>query len=149
MCKVSGFAGKPEAARKTLADVAGKHIRSRLSGTSLSLMLKIQESQFTTLGQNITALEVDGVFDDCQALVKSAFMDEELNKHMKLTSANSITVPKRSKPSFLFSPVSNRYIINPNSPKAKPKTSPWASHTFYIHHLIQIVNNEHEPTSYA
>ncbi len=45
---------------------------------------KIQESQFTTLGQNITALEVDGVFDDCQALVKSAFMDEELNKHMKL-----------------------------------------------------------------
>ncbi len=40
---------------------------------------KIQESQFTTLGKNITAIEVDGVFDDCQALVKSAFMDEELN----------------------------------------------------------------------
>ena len=40
---------------------------------------KIQESQFTTLGQNITALEVDGVFDDCQALVKSAFMDADLN----------------------------------------------------------------------
>ena len=55
---------------------------------------KIQESQFTTLGQNITALEVDGVFDDCQALVKSAFMDEELNKHMKLTSANSINVAR-------------------------------------------------------
>ena len=53
---------------------------------------KIQESQFTTLGKNITAVEVDGVFDDCQALVKSAFMDEELNKHMKLTSANSINV---------------------------------------------------------
>ena len=49
----------------------------------------IQECQFTTLGQNITALEVDGVFDDCQALVKNAFMDEELNRHMKLTSANS------------------------------------------------------------
>ena len=39
----------------------------------------IQECQFTTLGQNITALEIDGTFDDCQALVKSAFMDEELN----------------------------------------------------------------------
>src|SRR5574344_427647 len=55
---------------------------------------KIQESQFTTLGQNITAVEVDGVFDDCQALVKSAFMDEGLNKHMKLTSANSINVAR-------------------------------------------------------
>ena len=50
----------------------------------------IQECQFTTLGKNITAIEVDGVFDDCQALVKSAFMDEELNKHMMLTSANSL-----------------------------------------------------------
>ncbi len=54
----------------------------------------IQECQFTTLGQNITAVEVDGVFDDCQALVKSAFMDEELNRHMKLTSANSINVAR-------------------------------------------------------
>ena len=54
----------------------------------------IQECQFTTLGQNITAVEVDGVFDDCQALVKSAFMDEELNKHMRLTSANSINVAR-------------------------------------------------------
>ena len=43
---------------------------------------KIQESQFTTLGRNITAIEIDGVFDDCQALVKSAFMDEELNNHI-------------------------------------------------------------------
>ena len=54
----------------------------------------IQECQFTTLGKNITAIEVDGVFDDCQALVKSAFMDEELNQHMKLTSANSINVAR-------------------------------------------------------
>ena len=46
---------------------------------------RIQESQFTTLGKNITAIEVDGVFDDCQTLVKNAFMDEELNKHMRLT----------------------------------------------------------------
>lgn len=55
---------------------------------------RIQEAQFTTLGQNITAIEVDGTFDDCQALVKSAFMDEELNEHMKLTSANSINVAR-------------------------------------------------------
>jgi threonine synthase len=43
---------------------------------------KIQESQFTTLGQNVTALEVDGTFDDCQHLVKTAFLNEELNKQM-------------------------------------------------------------------
>ena len=54
----------------------------------------IQECQFTTLGKNITAIEVDGVFDDCQALVKNAFMDAELNQHMKLTSANSINVAR-------------------------------------------------------
>ena len=54
----------------------------------------IQECQFTTLGKNITAIEVDGVFDDCQALVKSAFMDKELNDHMMLTSANSINVAR-------------------------------------------------------
>ena len=53
---------------------------------------EIQEKQFTTLGQNITALEVDGTFDDCQALVKLAFMDRELNEHLQLTSANSINV---------------------------------------------------------
>lgn len=55
---------------------------------------RIQESQFTTLGANITAIEVDGTFDDCQALVKSAFMDAELNESMKLTSANSINVAR-------------------------------------------------------
>ena len=62
----------------------------------------IQECQFTTLGQNITAIEVDGVFDDCQALVKSAFMDEELNKHMKLTSANSINVARFLPQAFYY-----------------------------------------------
>ena len=62
----------------------------------------IQECQFTTLGQNITAIEVDGVFDDCQALVKSAFMDDELNKHMKLTSANSINVARFLPQSFYY-----------------------------------------------
>lgn len=62
----------------------------------------IQECQFTTLGQNITALEVDGTFDDCQALVKSAFMDKELNAHMKLTSANSINVARFLPQSFYY-----------------------------------------------
>lgn len=54
----------------------------------------IQESQFTTLGRNIEALEIDGTFDDCQALVKQAFLDGELNDRMMLTSANSINVAR-------------------------------------------------------
>jgi len=62
----------------------------------------IQECQFTTLGKNITAIEVDGVFDDCQALVKSAFMDAELNRHMKLTSANSINVARFLPQAFYY-----------------------------------------------
>ena len=62
----------------------------------------IQECQFTTLGQNITAVEVDGVFDDCQALVKSAFMDADLNAHMRLTSANSINVARFLPQSFYY-----------------------------------------------
>ena len=66
------------------------------------LVSPIQECQFTTLGQNITALEVDGTFDDCQALVKSAFMDEELNAHMKLTSANSINVARFLPQAFYY-----------------------------------------------
>jgi len=51
-----------------------------------------QEKQFTTLGENITALEVAGTFDDCQRLVKQAFSDADLNKHTWLTSANSINI---------------------------------------------------------
>lgn len=62
----------------------------------------IQECQFTTLGKNITAIEVDGVFDDCQALVKNAFMDIELNQHMKLTSANSINVARFLPQAFYY-----------------------------------------------
>ncbi|WP_268035115.1 threonine synthase [Algoriphagus sp. PAP.12] len=54
----------------------------------------LQEKQFTTLGQNITALEVDGVFDDCQTLVKKAFLDPELNEKLLLTSANSINIAR-------------------------------------------------------
>lgn len=62
----------------------------------------IQECQFTTLGKNITAIEVDGVFDDCQALVKSAFMDADLNKALKLTSANSINVARFLPQAFYY-----------------------------------------------
>lgn len=62
----------------------------------------IQECQFTTLGQNITAVEVDGTFDDCQALVKSAFVDEELRGKRRLTSANSINVARFLPQSFYY-----------------------------------------------
>ncbi|WP_299800962.1 threonine synthase [uncultured Maribacter sp.] len=62
----------------------------------------IQERQLTTLGKNITALEVDGTFDDCQAMVKNAFLDKELLDHMKLTSANSINVARWLPQLFYF-----------------------------------------------
>ncbi|MDR1102641.1 MAG: threonine synthase [Tannerella sp.] len=62
----------------------------------------IQECQFTTLGQNITALEIDGTFDDCQALVKAAFADGDLNRRLQLTSANSINVARFLPQSFYY-----------------------------------------------
>ena len=62
----------------------------------------IQEKQLTTLKQNITALEVDGVFDDCQDMVKRAFLDEELTSKMQLTSANSINVARWLPQMFYF-----------------------------------------------
>ena len=62
----------------------------------------IQECQFTTLGKNITAVEVDGTFDDCQALVKNAFMDADLNAKFKLTSANSINVARFLPQAFYY-----------------------------------------------
>lgn len=63
---------------------------------------KAQESQFTTLGQNVTALEVDGTFDDCQRIVKEAFNNEELNKKYFLTSANSINVARLLPQTFYY-----------------------------------------------
>lgn len=63
---------------------------------------EIQEKQFTTLGQNITALEINGTFDDCQSLVKKAFLDEELNNQLKLTSANSINVARFLPQAFYY-----------------------------------------------
>ena len=55
---------------------------------------EVQEKQLTTLGQNIQALEVDGTFDDCQNMVKSAFLDSEITNYVQLTSANSINVAR-------------------------------------------------------
>jgi threonine synthase len=63
---------------------------------------EIQEKQFATLGQNITALEINGTFDDCQSLVKKAFLDEELNNQLKLTSANSINVARFLPQAFYY-----------------------------------------------
>ena len=63
----------------------------------------IQEKQFTTLGRNVTALEIEGTFDDCQRLVKSAFADTELKRRMRLTSANSINVARFLPQTFYLS----------------------------------------------
>lgn len=62
---------------------------------------RLQEMQFATLGGNIHPLEIDGTFDDCQAMVKAAFVDRELNEKMKLTSANSIN-PARFLPQMFY-----------------------------------------------
>lgn len=62
----------------------------------------VQEKQLTTLGKNITALEVDGTFDDCQRLVKQAFLDEELNDHLNLSSANSINISRLIPQTFYY-----------------------------------------------
>ncbi|MCI0922203.1 threonine synthase [Sphingobacterium rhinopitheci] len=63
---------------------------------------KVQEEQLTTNGQNIRALEVDGTFDDCQALVKQAFNDQELNQQLRLTSANSINIARLIPQTFYY-----------------------------------------------
>jgi len=63
---------------------------------------EIQEKQLTTLGHNITALEVDGTFDDCQRLVKEAFLDKELTDKYNLASANSINISRLIPQSFYY-----------------------------------------------
>ncbi|WP_457616937.1 threonine synthase [Lutibacter sp.] len=63
---------------------------------------EVQEKQLTTLGENITALEVEGTFDDCQAMVKKAFLDNELKERLNLTSANSINVARWLPQMFYF-----------------------------------------------
>jgi threonine synthase len=62
----------------------------------------LQEKQLTTLGENITALEVNGTFDDCQALVKKAFLDKELQANIRLSSANSINIARLIPQSFYY-----------------------------------------------
>jgi len=62
----------------------------------------IQEKQLTTLGGNVRALEIDGTFDDCQALVKQAFLDNELNQKYNLASANSINISRLIPQSFYY-----------------------------------------------
>lgn len=79
--------------------VEGIHVYVLYPGGKVS---EIQESQFTTLGKNITALEIDGTFDDCQHMVKTAFLDNDLNKEMQLTSANSINVARFLPQSFYY-----------------------------------------------
>lgn len=80
-------------------DVAGTRVVVLYPSGKVS---DIQEKQFTTLGSNITALEVDGTFDDCQRLVKTAFLDEELKEQYFLTSANSINIARLIPQSFYF-----------------------------------------------
>ncbi|MGV8964436.1 MAG: threonine synthase [Candidatus Saccharimonadaceae bacterium] len=80
-------------------DIEGIHVYILYPKGKVS---KIQESQFTTLGRNITALEIEGTFDDCQYLVKSAFSDKELNEKLLLTSANSINVARILPQSFYY-----------------------------------------------
>ena len=62
----------------------------------------LQEKQLTTLGHNISALEVNGTFDDCQALVKKAFLDKECRSHLRLSSANSINISRLIPQSFYY-----------------------------------------------
>ncbi len=62
----------------------------------------LQEKQLTTLGNNISALEIDGTFDDCQALVKKAFLDQDLNQSIRLSSANSINIARLIPQSFYY-----------------------------------------------
>jgi threonine synthase len=68
----------------------------------MGLVSTIQEHQFTTLGENISALEIAGNFDDCQRLVKTAFLDHELNSRLTLTSANSINIARLLPQSFYY-----------------------------------------------
>ena len=76
---------------------------------------KVQEQQLTTLGQNITALEVDGVFDNCQDMVKTAFLDNEITSQRTLTSANSINVA-RWLPQMLYYFLAYRQLKHKNKP---------------------------------
>ena len=81
---------------------------------------EIQEKQFTTLGGNITALEIDGTFDDCQRLVKEAFLNKELKEKLFLTSANSINIARLIPQSFYYFYAYSRLANNENVVFAVP-----------------------------
>ena len=76
----------------------------------------LQEKQLTTLGENITALEIDGTFDDCQALVKQAFVDSELRERLWLTSANSINIARLIPQSFYYFRAYQQIIASSSDP---------------------------------
>ena len=76
---------------------------------------EVQEQQLTTLGQNITALEVDGVFDDCQDMVKTAFLDQDIAQYKQLTSANSINIA-RWLPQMFYYFIAYRTLKKKNKP---------------------------------
>lgn len=80
-------------------DVEGIHVTILYPSGKVS---KIQEQQIATLDKNITTLEVDGTFDDCQHLVKTAFLDKELNRKIVLSSANSINIARLIPQSFYY-----------------------------------------------
>lgn len=75
-----------------------------------------QEKQMTTLGQNVTALEIEGSFDDCQKLVKTAFLDNELSVHHGLTSANSINIARLIPQSFYYFYAYGQLVKKTNKP---------------------------------
>lgn len=75
---------------------------------------ELQEKQLTTLGENITALEIDGDFDDCQALVKTAFLDKVVNEKLALSSANSINIA-RWLPQSIYFYEAFKQLENPNN----------------------------------
>ncbi|MEK7508305.1 MAG: threonine synthase [Patescibacteria group bacterium] len=76
---------------------------------------QLQEKQLTTFGHNITALEIQGSFDDCQRLVKSAFLDKDINHHLNLVSANSINIARLFPQSFYYFYAHSR-LKNKNNP---------------------------------
>ncbi len=80
-------------------DTAGIEVIILYPSGKVSLL---QEKQLTTLGKNITAIEIDGSFDDCQALVKKAFLNKTLTKHIRLSSANSINIARLIPQSFYY-----------------------------------------------
>jgi threonine synthase len=80
----------------------------------------VQEKQLTTLGNNIHALEVDGNFDDCQQMVKAAFLDDELNKKLFLTSANSINVARWLPQQFYYFFAYKQWVCSPSGDGGNP-----------------------------